>query len=238
MVKYDELLERAKNGDESAQNEFLNENKGLVHLAVNKFLNRGTDAEELIQIGMIGLYKAMINFNMSLDFKFSTYAVPMIMGEIKRYIRDDGLIKVSRNVKELSVKIKYTRSLLETKLSRTPKISEIASELGVSKEDIIYTLNASEPVSSLDEDLDCKDNNIYLKDKIKDYKTETEEVIINKIVLRELISKLKTREKQVIIFRFFKELTQQQIADIMGISQVQVCRIEKKVLNELRDKLQ
>ena len=238
MVKYDELLEKAKNGDESAQNEFLNENKGLVHLAVNKFLNRGTDAEELIQIGMIGLYKAMINFNMSLDFKFSTYAVPMIMGEIKRYLRDDGLIKVSRNVKELSVKIKYTRSLLETKLSRTPKISEIASELGVSKEDIIYTLNASEPVSSLDEDLDCKDNNIYLKDKIKDNKTETEEVIINKIVLRELISKLKTREKQVIIFRFFKELTQQQIADIMGISQVQVCRIEKKVLNELRDKLQ
>ena len=238
MVKYDELLEKAKNGDESAQNEFLNENKGLVHLAVNKFLNRGTDTEELIQIGMIGLYKAMINFNMSLDFKFSTYAVPMIMGEIKRYLRDDGLIKVSRNVKELSVKIKYTRSLLETKLSRTPKISEIASELGVSKEDIIYTLNASEPVSSLDEDLDCKDNNIYLKDKIKDNKTETEEVIINKIVLRELISKLKTREKQVIIFRFFKELTQQQIADIMGISQVQVCRIEKKVLNELRDKLQ
>ncbi len=238
MVKYDELLEKAKNGDESAQNEFLNENKGLVHLAVNKFLNRGTDTEELIQIGMIGLYKAMINFNMSLDFKFSTYAVPMIMGEIKRHLRDDGLIKVSRNVKELSVKIKYTRSLLETKLSRTPKISEIASELGVSKEDIIYTLNASEPVSSLDEDLDCKDNNIYLKDKIKDNKTETEEVIINKIVLRELISKLKTREKQVIIFRFFKELTQQQIADIMGISQVQVCRIEKKVLNELRDKLQ
>lgn len=231
----EKLLINAQNGDKDAQDEFLAENKGLVHLVINKFKGRGADFDDLVQLGMIGLYKAMMNFDNSIGIKFSTYAVPMISGEIKRFLRDDGIIKVSRSVKELYVKIKFVQSKLETILSRTPKISEIAKELNVSSEDVIYTLNASEPIFSLDESVDSDDQKIYLKDKLKDKKTESEDEIIDKIALKEMLMQLKQRERQIIIFRFFREMTQQEVANVLGISQVQVCRIEKKVLSELRN---
>lgn len=230
-----QLLLKAQNGDKDSQDIFLYENKGLVHLVVNKFKGRGVDFDDLVQLGMIGLYKAMMNFDNGIGIKFSTYAVPMISGEIKRFLRDDGIIKVSRSVKELYVKIKYVQSKLETLLSRTPKISEIAEELNISSEDVIYTLNASEPVFSLDEGGDAEDKTIYLKDKIKDKNVESEDEIVDKIALKEMLSHLKQRERQIIIFRFFKEMTQQEVAKILGLSQVQVCRIEKKVLLELKN---
>ena len=135
---------------------------------VSVFAN-AADNEDLIQLGMIGLYKAMMNFSESYDVKFSTYAVPMISGEIKRFLRDDGMVKVSRNVKELYIKIKYAQSKFETKFSKAPKMSDLANELGVSIEDIIYTLNASESVYSLEETIDSDENKLYLKDNFHHY---------------------------------------------------------------------
>jgi len=236
IIEFDNsLLKKAQHGEKDAQDEFLLKNKGLVYLVVKKFVGRGTDNEDLIQLGMIGLYKAMMNFSESYDVKFSTYAVPMISGEIKRFLRDDGMVKVSRNVKELYIKIKYAQSKFETKFSKAPKMSDLANELGVSIEDIIYTLNASESVYSLEETIDSDENKLYLKDKIADDKAITEEQIVDKIALKEMLSKLDGKKRQVIMFRFFNEMTQEQVAKILGISQVQVCRIEKKVLKELKN---
>lgn len=226
--------ERAQQGDKEYQDYFLSENKGLVHLVVKKFVGRGYDIDDLIQLGMIGLYKAMMNFDESFGVKFSTYAVPMISGEIKRFLRDDGMIKVSRNVKELYVKIKYTSANFEAENGRAPSISEISEILGADTEEIIYALNASEIVSSLDESASKDDEKIMLKDKILDERAETEEQIVDKLTMKQMLSCLKQRERQVIIFRYFKEMTQEQIAKILNISQVQVCRIEKKVLKNLR----
>lgn len=228
------LFERAQLGEKNAQDEFLLNNKGLVYLVVKKFAGRGTDNDDLIQLGMIGLYKAMMNFNESYGVKFSTYAVPMISGEIKRFLRDDGMVKVSRSVKELYVKIKYAQSDYETKYSKAPKISELADKIGVSVEDIIYALNASESVCSLEETIDSDEKNLYLKDKIVDEKAVTEEQIVDKLALKEMLSELDGKKRQVVLLRFFNEMTQEQVAKILGVSQVQVCRIEKKVLSELK----
>lgn len=235
ILEFDKsLLEKAQLGEKNAQDEFLLKNKGLVYLVAKKFIGRGTDNEDLIQLGMIGLYKAMINFNESYGVKFSTYAVPMISGEIKRFLRDDGMVKVSRSVKELYVKIKYAQSNFETKFSKTPKISELAEEIGVPVEDIIYTLNASESICSLEESVDSDEKTLYLKDKIVDEKAVTEQQIVDKLALKEMLSKLDSKKRQVIILRFFNEMTQKQVAKVLGVSQVQICRIEKKVLNELK----
>lgn len=228
------LFLKAQGGDKDAQNEFLSENKGLVYHVVKRFSGRLSDSDDLIQLGMIGLYKALINFDESFNVNFSTYAVPMIAGEIKRFLRDDGMIKVSRSVKELYLRIKYKKSELEISYGRSPKISEIAEALGVKSEEVIYAINASEEISSLDEDVDTGDKKVFLKDKIKDEKTETEEKIVDKLAIAEMLSALKVRERQVIVLRFFKEMTQQEIAKIIGVSQVQVCRIEKKVLKDLK----
>lgn len=235
ILEFDKsLLEKAQLGEKNAQDEFLLKNKGLVYLVAKKFIGRGTDNEDLIQLGMIGLYKAMINFNESYGVKFSTYAVPMISGEIKRFLRDDGMVKVSRSVKELYVKIKYAQSNFETKFSKTPKISELAEEIGVPVEDIIYTLNASESICSLEESVDSDEKTLYLKDKIVDEKAVTEQQIVDKLALKEMLSKLDSKKRQVIVLRFFNEMTQEQVAKVLGVSQVQICRIEKKVLNELK----
>lgn len=229
------LFEKAKLGEKDAQDEFLINNKGLVYLVVKKFAGRGTDNDDLIQLGMIGLYKAMMNFDESFGVKFSTYAVPMISGEIKRFLRDDGMIKVSRSVKELYSKIKYVQSIFETKFSKTPKISELAKEIGVSVDEVIYAINATESVFSLDEVVDSDEKKMCLKDKIADENAALEEKIVDKLALKEMLLKLEGKKRQVIMLRFFNEMTQQEVAKKLGVSQVQVCRIEKKVLEQLKD---
>ena len=154
------LFIKAKEGDKKAQDEFIEKNKGLVHLVVKKFSGRGIETDELIQLGLIGLYKALMNFNENYGVQFSTYAVPLIMGEIKRFIRDDGAIKVSRSLKELYSKIRFVKDELEKKLGRNPKITEIAKRLDVTTEEVIMSLNANERVWSLEEEIKNKDKQV------------------------------------------------------------------------------
>ena len=156
----EELVLCAKNKEQEAIEYLFHKYKDLVNMKVSKYFIIGAEKEDIVQEGMIGLYKAMMNFSESYDVKFSTYAVPMISGEIKRFLRDDGMVKVSRNVKELYIKIKYAQSKFETKFSKAPKMSDLANELGVSIEDIIYTLNASESVYSLEETIDSDENKL------------------------------------------------------------------------------
>ncbi len=230
------LLEMAKSGDEKSREEFIDKNKGLVHLVVKRFLNRGTETEDLIQLGMIGLVKAMTNFDFNYDVKFSTYAVPVISGEIRRFLRDDGIIKVSRGIKELSKKIREKSEEYERIHFCEPTVSELSKMLLVSEEDIVLALGAGDNIYSLDETCN-KEDDILLMDKIEDKKAESEDEIVDKLTLKEMLSHLKPRERQVIMLRYFKEMTQESISKLMGVSQVQVCRIEKKVLKILKDKL-
>lgn len=212
-------------------NKKIEENIGLVHSVAKRFLGRGTDYEDLVQIGSIGLIKAVNNFDESLGFRFSTYAVPMIMGEIKRYLRDDGLVKVSRALKENAGKIGFAKEKLNKKLGRSPTLSEISKETGLSVEEIADAMDAVRPTESLHDKHDDDDN--YVIDKIKVNEDE-EEQTVNRIFVKELLDTLDNRSKKVILLRYFKEETQQQIADKLGVSQVQISRIEKKSLETLR----
>lgn len=227
-------IELAKNGDKEAQAIIVEENSGLIWSVVRRFLGRGHDAEDLFQVGAIGLMKAIQKFDTSFDVKFSTYAVPMIMGEIMRFMRDDGIIKVSRSLKELAAKAKAARESLIKTLGRDPYVSEIAESLGVDTAELVVALDAvgtPESLSSIQGDDDRQ-----LIDKI-DQGSDTESEIIDKIAIKEALSQLKPRERQIIIMRYFQQKTQTQIAKMLGISQVQVSRIEKKVLGEMRKKI-
>jgi len=227
-------IELAKNGDKDALEYIVQHNTGLVWSIVRKFLNRGHEADDLFQTGCIGLIKAVHKFDASFEVQFSTYAVPMIMGEIKRFIRDDGIIKVSRSLKELSLKGKITREILTKELYREPTIGEIAERVGVSTEELVMAMDASSSPDSLH--TVSGDDNRELIDKIVDNKN-LENEIVDKLALKEALSSFKPRERQIIILRYFSKKTQTQIAQMLGISQVQVSRIEKKVLFEMRSLL-
>lgn len=228
-----ELIKLAQNGDEKAVEIIIEENSGLIWSVVRRFLNRGYDAEDLYQIGSIGLLKCIKKFDTNYEVKFSTYAVPMIMGEIKRFLRDDGMIKVSRQIKELLVKINKIKSDYE-KSGKTITVEEIAKILNVSKEEIAASLNSSNNVESLYDKED--EDGLCLIDKIKSSGNE-EENTINRLALKEGINRLKPREKEIIFLRYYKCQTQKDVARTMGISQVQVCRIEKQILNILYEEL-
>lgn len=216
-------------------NKEIEQNLGLVHSVAKRFIGRGTEYEDLVQIGSVGLIKAAKNFDESTGYKFSTYAVPMIMGEIKRYLRDDGAIKISRSVKENAGRIGYAKEKLAKILGRSPTISELEKETGISKDDIVSSLEAVQPVCSIYET--SQDGENYLIDKLTS-SCDEEEKTINKIFLRELLDSLDNRSRKVILLRYFKEETQQQIAEKLGVSQVQISRIEKKVIETLRAKCQ
>ncbi|MBU5450426.1 SigB/SigF/SigG family RNA polymerase sigma factor [Acetivibrio sp. MSJd-27] len=231
-----ELLRKAKDGNEAALECFLDCNTGLVCSIAKKFYNRGVDAEDIHQLGMMGLLKAVRKFDFSYEVKFSTYAVPMIMGEIKRFLRDDGTIKVSRSLKELAVRAKYAIEKMEKETGRHPTVYQLAEEMGVDAEELICALNAVEKPDSIDASVG-DDESLRLIDKIEDKSLGTEEELIDKITLKEMIRELEKRERQIIILRYFQGKTQQVIASMLGISQVQVSRIEKKVLLKMREKL-
>lgn len=213
----------------------IEQNLGLVHSVAKRFIGRGAEYEDLVQIGSVGLVKAARNFDESTGYKFSTYAVPMIMGEIKRYLRDDGAVKISRSIKENAGKLGYAKEKLKKKLGRSPTISEIANETGISQEDVVSALEAMQPVGSIYETTPDGEN--YVLDRLALPEDEEEETV-NRIFLKELIDSLDSRSQKVILLRYFKEKTQQQIAEELGVSQVQVSRIEKKILEELRRKCQ
>ncbi|WP_250277813.1 RNA polymerase sporulation sigma factor SigF [[Clostridium] colinum] len=231
-----ELIKLAQNGDDKAVEIIIEQNSGLIWSVVKRFLNRGYDAEDLFQIGSIGLLKCIKKFDTNYEVKFSTYAVPMIMGEIKRFLRDDGLIKVSRPLKEIATKAKYMRDTLTKDNNEEPTINELAIAIDVSVEDLVLALDADREVESLYSTVYQNDGkSVYLIDKLE-LKNDNQEKIVDSIVLKDIIEKLDPREKTVINLRYFEDKTQSQVAKLIGVSQVQVSRIEKKVLAKIREK--
>lgn len=232
-----ELIKRAKEGDQNARNQVASENLGLVWSVVRRFSGRGYDLEDLYQIGCIGLLKCIDKFELSYDVKFSTYAVPMIMGEIKRFLRDDGMVKVSRSLKETAYKVYVTRERMVNEMGMEPTLEELASCLEIDKEDIVVAMEASSEVESIYKTIYQNDgNSIYLIDKLVSVEDESQKAV-NQLALEELMSDLDEKEKMIITMRYFEDKTQTEIAKIVGISQVQVSRIEKKVLLKMREQI-
>lgn len=232
-----ELLPLAKAGDAEAMNKLIEANLPLVTSISKKFINRGYDYEDIYQIGCMGLVKAINNFNDKYNVKFSTYAVPMIIGEIKRFLRDDGIIKVSRNVKSLAKKLHFDKEALTKKLNRDPSIEELAEFSGIDKEEILVALESSASMQYLYEVIHQDDGApVLLIDKLSQNAAEDKN-LTEKIALKEALKTLDVKSRQIIVLRYFKDKTQIQVAKMLGISQVQVSRIEKKVLLEMRKQL-
>ena len=224
------ILEAGK--DKEKLGILVEQNSGLVWSIVKRFLGRGYEAEDLFQIGSIGLIKAIKNFNPEYEVKLSTYAVTYILGEIKRFIRDDGIIKVSRSIKDLCVKIKDIENR-KIKEGENVTVEEIAKELKVDKEEIILALDSTKQVESIFVESNDDKNNTTLLDKLSNNKDEVEEVI-NEISIKDILNKMNKRDKEIILLRYFRGKTQSEVAKIMNISQVQVSRLEKKILNNMK----
>lgn len=228
------LIKQAHLGDKKAREQVINENVGLIWCVVKRFTGRGTELDDLFQIGSIGLLKAVDKFDFSYDVKFSTYAVPMISGEIKRFLRDDGMIKVSRSLKELSAKAYIKREELISRTGEEPTIEQLARLLEVEKEELVMAMESSSEVESLYKPIYQKDGDeICLIDKMEKAEGQEEE-IINKMLLDQMLSSLEHKEKQLIHMRYFINMTQSEVGKILGISQVQVSRLEKKILRNMR----
>lgn len=228
-------IKKAQQGNSEAMERLVENNKGLIWNIVKRFTGRGYETEDLYQIGCMGFIKAMKRFDTSFEVQVSTYAVPYILGEIKRYIRDDGMIKVSRSTKELAIKILELQKEHLAKTGEDITIMQIAKTLNVPKEEITYAMDALRPVSSIYEESSNEDTRNVI-DKLPNVKDETNH-IVNKIALKQLIEGLEDREKQIILLRFYKDKTQSEVAKVLGITQVQVSRIEKKILNSMKLKL-
>ncbi|MBE7038666.1 MAG: RNA polymerase sporulation sigma factor SigF [Ruminococcaceae bacterium] len=228
------LIKRAKEGDKGAESKLVSLNIGLVWSVARKFNNRGYDLEDIFQIGCIGILKAIKNFDESFNVKFSTYAVPLIMGEIKRFLRDDGIIKVSRHLKEIAQRASVVKEILEKELGREAKISEIAEKLEVTKEELAVAMEANIAPESLYKQINDNDKSPgFLIDKVVNKKNNEEE-IVDKISLNQAICSLEEREKKIIVLRYYRGKTQSEIAKMIGISQVQVSRLEKKILYKMK----
>lgn len=229
-----EAISLAKSGDAQAREYVVTNNIGLVWSIVRKFLNRGHEADDLFQIGCIGLIKAIDKFDETYGVRFSTYAVPMIMGEIKRHIRDDGIIKVSRSLKEISVRARSAMDRLSKELGREPTVNEVSEAVGVPADELVMALDATVVPESINAVVTDDGKEL---ESIIDGGENMEQAVINKIAVKEALMNLEPRERQIIVMRYFKDKTQAQIAAQLGISQVQVSRIEKKVLSRMRDKM-
>lgn len=230
-----ELLKLAKEGDKDAKDQLVQENLGLVWAVAKRYIGRGYEAEDLYQIGCIGLIKCIDNFDISYGVKLSTYAVPLIAGEIKRFLRDDGLIKVSRSLKETAYKVVKLREEIINETGTEPAIEELSKRLNISVEDIVESMEANAEVESIQKTIYNSDGNeICLADKLSNEKNEEEEVI-NNLLIEDLLIKLKQSEQTIIKRRYFENKTQTEVAKELNISQVQVSRIEKKILHKLRE---
>lgn len=231
------LIQKSHEGDKEARARLVEENTGLVWCVVKRFYNRGVEMEDLFQIGTIGLLKAIDKFDLNYDVKFSTYAVPMITGEIKRFLRDDGMIKVRRSLKELSYKAYLCREKLQERFGREPSVTELAGELGVEPEELMAALDASSEVESLHKPIYQSDGQeVSLMDRLP-WRAEPEEEILDHLLLKELLGGLEKEERQLIYLRYFADRTQAQAGKELGISQVQVSRLEKKILKSMREQI-
>lgn len=232
------LLHRAKEGDEEAREKLINCNLKLIFNLVQRFAHRGYELEDLFQIGTIGLIKAIDKFDFSYEVKFSTYAVPMIIGEIRRFLRDDHPVKVPRSYKELVYKVNRARESLSAALGREPTIGEIAEDIGVDREEIVSSLEAVQSPTSIHDTLYQDDSDpIYVLDQLP-LEKDLEPSWFEKIALKEVLDKLPEREKRVLLMRFFEDKTQSEIAAQLNLSQVQISRIERAALHRIRQLLQ
>ncbi len=231
------LIKQAHAGDKSAREQVINDNVGLVWCVVKRFTGRGTELEDLFQIGSIGLVKAVDKFDFSYDVKFSTYAVPMITGEIKRFLRDDGMIKVSRSLKELSCKAFALRENLLIQGQNEPTIEELANALEVDKEELALAMESANEVESLYKPIYQGDGDeVCLMDKVEQAEV-CEDKIVNKLLLKDMLQTLNESDQQLIHLRYFVNMTQTEVGKYLGISQVQVSRMEKKILKSMRNLL-
>ena len=234
MTRLEELISRAQAGEKEAAELLVTENAGLIWSVAKRFLGRGTEPEDLYQLGCLGFLKAVEGFDLEFGTQFSTYAVPKIAGEIRRFLRDDGAIKVSRSIKERSAAVRLMRARLSSALGREPSIQELAEQTGFTPEEIAVAETATMEVESINRE--CGDEGFTLENILSD--TESEERMLEKIALRQAISELPERERTVIGLRYFHGLTQDRVAKVLGVSQVQVSRIEKKAIALLREKIE
>ena len=232
------LIRKSHDGDEEARTQLVKENLGLIWCVVKRFLGRGIESEDLFQIGSIGLLKAIDKFDFTFQVKFSTYAVPMISGEIQRFLRDDGMIKVSRSLKETAKKEFLAKEEFQLKMNRGPTLEELASVMNLEKEELVMAMEASSEVESLYRPVYQKDGNeVVLLEKLEEPKIQ-EEQVIDRLLLRQLLEGLEKEERQLIYLRYFENKTQMEAGRILGISQVQVSLVEKKILRKMRENYQ
>lgn len=230
-----ELIPLAKGGDVEAMEELVRCNMALVRSIVKKYVNRGVEYDDLYQIGSMGLVKAVKNFDPAYNVRFSTYAVPMIAGEIKRYLRDDGMIKVSRSLKELAGRAAAAQVVLSSRLGRDPGIQELAEYMGENPEDISMAMDASRPHISIYEPVYGDEGDALVMDKLTG-SSDGDDDALDRILLQQLMSILEPREQKIIMLRYFRDKTQSEIAASMGISQVQVSRLESRIMKKLRER--
>ena len=233
MSRTEELIQQAQSGDREACEALVTENSGLIWAVARRFIGRGVEADDLYQLGCLGFLKAVEGFDLEYGTQFSTYAVPKIAGEIRRFLRDDGAIKVSRSLKEQALTIKVARNHLATALGREPTIQEISRQTGFSPEEIALAENATAATESIQRE--SGDEGFSLENILTD--TESEEKMVERIALTQAIEKLPERENMVVKLRYFHGLTQERVARVLEVSQVQVSRIEKKALTHLRELL-
>ncbi len=227
-----ELIRKAQSGDENAKSVLVENNSPLIKSILRRYKNKGVEYDDLYQLGCIGLLKAIKNFSTEFGVKFSTYAVPMIMGEIKRYLRDDGYIKVSRTTKTLSCKIAYYIDSVKNSEGRSPSVDEIAERFGIEPQEVVFTIDSSKmPVSIYDKGDDEQGQAIFEKLTDGDQTDST----IEKMLIKESISKLDEREKKIVLLRYYKDKTQSEVAKVLNVSQVQVSRLETKIIEKLRE---
>ena len=230
MTRTEELIVRSQAGDKSAGDDLITENAGLIWSVARRFLGRGTEADDLYQLGCLGFLKAVEGFDLSFGTQFSTYAVPKISGEIRRFLRDDGAVKVSRGIKEQAATIKSARNLLVNALGREPTLQELSNQTGITPEEIAFAETATAATESINRE--AGEDGFTLESVLSN--TESEDAMVEKISLRQAISGLPEREAMVIRLRYFHGLTQQRVSMVLDVSQVQVSRIEKKAISRLR----
>lgn len=230
MSQLTELILRSQQGDQQASEQLVMENAGLIWSVAKRFLGRGTEADDLYQLGCLGFLKAVERFDLNYGTQFSTYAVPKISGEIRRFLRDDGAVKVSRTVKEQSASIKIARAALTADLGREPSLTELSEKTGLTPEEIAFAEAATAATESIQRELG--EEGFALEQILTD--TESEEIMVERISLRQAIARLPEKEKTVIQLRYFHSLTQERVAKVLGVSQVQVSRIEKRAIQSLR----
>lgn len=231
------LIERSHHGDKKAREQLVEKNMGLVWSIVKRFSGRGTDMEDLFQIGAMGLIKAIDKFDTSFEVKFSTYAVPMIAGEIKRFLRDDGMVKVSRTLKENCWKIHRETEGFRQQKGREPTIEELSELTGLLPEEIAMAIESAAEVESIYKTIPQKDGSeVCLLDRMESQGSGMQQ-LLNKVVLEQLLEELPQEERRLIVMRYLQEKTQSEVAKVMGVSQVQISRLEKRILRQLREKL-